>query len=1804
MGFSSYVSAFTSGIISKGDNIKIILAQPVPSAKPGHAVTNKLFTINPAVEGQAYWLDEQTVEFRPSGALESGSKYFCEFDLSSLLDVPSEYKKLEFEFVVLHQNLVVEHSGMRSRMIDGFSHQEFFGTVRTADIVNPDNLESCFSATQSGNDLDISWTHSGDRKTHHYNILEVKRSNNEGEVKFKWNGDVIGAPIRDAMTFRVPPIGEFTVLQITTEREPGLHFSIQFSDPLDSGQDLEGLVRLKSEKNIRVTASNNQIDVYPVETLSSQETIMVDASIESIDGGSLKNSYKKILYLNLEKPALELIGDGVIMPTDGKLNFPFKAINLKAVNLRILQVYEDNVSQFLQQNQLDDYSNLSRVGRVVYDDVVDLISTEAIDYGSWNNFQIDLNNYIDPQPGAIYSVQMAFERYQSLYPCGDTLDVVKPLQRTQFNFDKNSYYNPTSWYTGYARYNERDDPCTDSYYKYRSRHFARNVLASNLGIVAKESSGDNYNIVVTDLRTTNPLGNVKVEAFNFQHQLMISGSTNSDGFLNLETDGKPYLLVATYGKQKGYLKVDNGSELSLSVFDVGGTSVEKGVKGFIYGERGVWRPGDEMYLSFVLEDKENAIPEAHPVIMELYDPQGKLYSKKVSADGVSGMYAFDFKTKDNSPTGKWRAKAIVGNSTFTKYLKVETVKPNRLKIDLDLPKIISSANGFSTTLSADWLYGAPGAHLKNRVELSVSSMSTSFDGFEGFHFDDHSNRFYETNPIVVESQTFETGKSKLFFNWKSPESAPGMLKMRFNTKVFETGGDYSQDFTSCKFSPYKSYVGIKMPAGYNWRSAINTEEVTACAFAAVDANGNPIDKRVRVELYELRNSWWWEGNGEADLTRYINRSSAELKKTDYFTIKDGQGLYDLEFPKRDWGKHLLRIVDLESGHSSLVEFYADYPGWYNNMEGSTDAASMINIETDKEEYEVGEKATISIPSGGIGRTYITLEKGDKIIDQFWVDASGGNTKVTIPLTREMAPNFYVNAVSIQPHGQTDNSLPIRMYGVVPVKVTDPKTHLTPVIETPLEVRPESEFEITVSEEDGKEMAYTLAVVDEGLLSLTRYKTPNPWYSFYSKEALGVKSWDMYKYVMSAETGKMAALLAVGGDEDLANKEDAKANRFQSVVQYLGPFKLDANDSKSHTVKIPNYIGSVRVMVVAADDGAYGSSDEDVLVKKPLMVLSTLPRILGPSEKVSIPVNVISMSDDIKNVNVKVITNDLLVPVSGTEKTIDFESQGEKTVYFNYDVSDKLGVARFKVEVSSGNETAFEELEIQVRPSNPEIDVVESSIVMENGEWNHSYESFGLEGTNEASLLISRFPDISLNKNLNYLIRYPHGCIEQTTSAAFPQLVLGSFIQLTDEQKAKTNTNVQKAIDKLISFQQPDGGFSYWPGGDDFSEWGTNYAGHFMVEAKNAGYELPAGMYDSWVKFQKKSASEWNRNQYLSWGRYRGDLSQAYRLYTLALAGSPDVGSMNRLKNEGELSSLAAWKLASAYAVIGRKNAASELMEKVVEFTSYREMGYCYGSDVRDRAIVLETLIYMEKYDEAGKLVEEIANELSTGWHSTQTIAYSLIAIEKLLGDVTGDVFEFSYTINGSSVEVSSEHPIYTHTIEESDIDAGTISINNYGNQPLFVNYTQSGIPSENTLMSSQKGLQMTVEYVDIDGNLLTIDKLQQGQDFKAIVTVTHPGRRSDYKEIALNQIFPSGWQILNSRVSNDYTATSNVDFQDIRDDRVLSYFSLDRFESKRIEISLNATFLGEYYLPAIYCAPMYDESVSATIAGQWIEVIK
>jgi len=295
---------------------------------------------------------------------------------------------------------------------------------------------------------------------------------------------------------------------------------------------------------------------------------------------------------------------------------------------------------------------------------------------------------------------------------------------------------------------------------------------------------------------------------------------------------------------------------------------------------------------------------------------------------------------------------------------------------------------------------------------------------------------------------------------------------------------------------------------------------------------------------------------------------------------------------------------------------------------------------------------------------------------------------------------------------------------------------------------------------------------------------------------------------------------------------------------------------------------------------------------------------------------------------------------------------------------------------------------------------------------------------------------------------------------------------------------------------------------------------------------------------------------------------------------------------------------AAYAIIGRENAAKELAQRDYIVASYRDMGYSYGSSLRDQAMILETMIYLKDNVKAGELVLDIASDLNKGWHSTQTRAYALLAIGKSIGSGSGSKdINCAVTINGKTQQLNSKLPMYQIEIDAKDLRSGSVGVKNSSDRPLFVSFVQAGIPTENKIVSAEKDLHMTVEYMDMQGSPIDVSRLTQGQDFKAIVKVTHPGIRKAYQEVALNQIFPSGWQIINSRVTDDSQSNSQLDYQDFRDDRVYSYFNLDARETVKVEVLLNATFLGRFYQPAVFCAPMYDERISSIKAGGWVEVV-
>ena len=1371
-------------------------------------------------------------------------------------------------------------------------------------------------------------------------------------------------------------------------------------------------------------------------------------------------------------------------------------------------------------------------------------------------------------------------------------------------------WHDSHYYPRGHRWSEQDNPCNTSYY-YGRRFVSRNIFASDLGIIAKGGNDKSITFAVSNLLTAEPEASVELEIYNYQKQLMARSKTGKDGLAKVQLDRKPFLLVAKKGNHRGYLRLDDGSSLSLSNFDVGGQVVQKGIKGYLYGERGVWRPGDKLYLTFVLEDSEKLLPVNHPVIFELINPQGKTVSQKVSTRGVNGFYSFVTPTDSEAPTGNWSARIKVGGATFTKTIKIETVKPNRLKIKLDFESEVlkSSSTNQKANMEVKWLHGAIARDLKSNISLRLVPTKTVFKGYNKYIFDDPSKDFYADEQVIFDGKVDQDGKAVVSLDLKGNKSAPGMLNANFITRVFEKGGDFSIDMQRVKFAPYQSFVGIKMPESERgWYLTDTDHEVE---IASVNSDGAPVDrKNLDVKVYKINWRWWWDA-GEENLASYISRSSTRIVSHQKVSTKQGKAKIKLNIEYNDWndyGRYLIRVTDPVSGHSTGETAY--FSKWYGRTpEGMPGNASMLSFTSDKDKYRVGEKATVTIPSSKSGKALVSIETGAKVLQAFWVDTKSKESEFSFDITSEMAPNAYVSVSLVQPHAQTENDLPIRMYGVIPILVEDPNTRLSPVIKMPDVLEPEKEFELTVSEKDGKAMTYTLAVVDDGLLDLTRFKTPNPWNTFYAREALGVKTWDMYDMVMGAFGARLEKAFAIGGDEDAGNKKQVKANRFKPVVMFYGPYTLYAGDSKLHKITMPNYVGSVRTMVVAGDKGAYGSAEKTTQVRKPLMILATLPRVLGPAESVKLPVTVFAMDPKIKNVKVRIEPNKFLISEGGLEKSIVFEKTGEQVIDFDLKVASKLGIAKVKVYAESGNVKTTYEIELDVRNPNPRVVNVNDTLLKAGESWANVLNLPGMNGTNKGVLELSSIPPIDFGRRLEYLIGYPHGCIEQTTSSVFPQLFLDKVVTLDAEQKVRITKNVQAGLNRLLSFQMPNGGFSYWPGGDYGSDWGTSYAGHFMLKAQEMGYTLPIGLKSAWLRYQKSAAKSWESSSYRGGVYYsRHDLLQAYRLYTLAEAEIPDLASMNRMREQSKFSLAAKWRLAAAYRLIGQTEVAEKLIENLgVEVKAYREHSGSFGSDTRDRAMILETLSLLDKKTEAFPLVQKLSAELSSNsWMSTQTTAFCLIGMAEFAGRGDSKELSISYSLNGGEIqELSSNNPIIQIPLDLSSAKP-KVNVSNLSDGVLYARVSISGIPETGDKTVAEENLKMRISYKDMQGNSIDVKSLQQGTDFRVDVRIENPGVMDDYEQIALTQIFPSGWEIVNTRFGDvDEVVKSDVPtYQDIRDDRVYTYFDLDRNKSKTFSITMNAAYVGKYYLPTVNCEAMYDDRIHARKPGQWVEVVK
>ena len=1747
----------------------------------------KVFRFRPSIKGSAHYTDSgRVIVFTPEqGALKQGKQYNCRVRLSTLAGVDS-LKDFSFDFFVekresrfseLHVSIDpnnVEQVVVSGKMLFSSEPSEQSTDASLIDC-GVDGVQSTIQSTDNS-------------QCHSFTIKGIKRKADNFTMQIKYNprGEFSIA----TSSVVIPGLSEFKLLSAERCEAAQPYINLEFSSPLTAEQELVGLITIDEVNDVRIERCGTNVKVYyPVNGLTDI-VLRISELIRTNDGRTLQGDIEQHFEQEVIAPAIEVPISGTILPDGSNLTFPFRAVNLAAVDVEVVKIYTDNVMTFLQENEVDGTYELRRVGRLIYKQTVRLDKDESLNLHQWHNFSIDLKNLFREERGAIYNIRLSFRKAYSLYDkakIGD-IDIISGVTKADKNeWDKDYPYifreaADCNWHD--YKWCESDDPSKDSYYMSTEHMPEYNLMASNIGLIVKRADSDKLWCTVSDLMTAKAIGGVRVTAYNYQMCEIGSAYTNEQGFADFVVDGKPFVVTASNGSSITYLKINGGHELFTSRFDVGGKKISQDVKGFVYGERGVWRPGDDVFLTLVVEDKQKALPKNHPVTMELYTPQEQLYDRQTLTQSVDGIYVFKTATADDAPTGRWDARFKVGGQTFRHAVRVETIKPNRLKINITSPEVLHSGKSATVGIESHWLTGPVASGLEANVEMSLYNNPQPFERYNDYVFSNPLYTYSHSKHEVFACKLDSLGKGAKNYTLPIAKNAPGIMQANLIARVTEAGGDESLTSHSVRYSPYVSYVGVNLQ---------NKEFETDCDLrfpvVSLDAKGKIVERTLTYKIYHLDWSWWWEGSAN-DLSKYVQSTTAEVVASGRVETKQGKGEITFRVNYPLWGKHLVYVEDSISKHASGGVVYIDWPDWRGHS-GKSDptAATMLSFSLDKHNYEVGEYATVYLPQSAGGRALLSIENGSRVISRKWVQTSTDKeTAHRILITKEMTPNFYVHATLLQPHAQIVNDLPIRMYGVEGAEVIDRRTILHPIIDVPDEILPQREFTIKVRERDGKPMSYTLAIVDEGLLDITAFKTPQPWPAMNQREALGVKTWDMYEDVIGAYTGKFTSILSIGGDEAL-RRAAGKEKRFNPVVKFLGPFTLNKG-TKIHKITLPMYVGSVRVMVVAAKDGLYGNADKTVTVRSPLMLLATMPRQLSCGDRINMPINVFAMEEGVKDVQVTVNVEGPLSVVNVRSKKLTFSKPSEKLVDFEL-ACDNVRVGQAKVEITAvgGGQTATETIYINVR--NPLPNIVSSQSVTLAGSKEHRFDCSEFEN-GKAQLTLATMPTIDFGGTFSFVDNYAHYCTEQFSARAMYMLYARKF--LGTEERLRAEKALPTILKTIASRQLASGGFVYWPGSNESHDWVTSMVGEVLTEARRQGFAVSNQCYDRWKEYQNGATRRYRHST-----TNANDLMQAYRLYTLVLAGEQPTAAMNKLRESKSISQQALLRLAATYALSGRSDVSAKLLEKVDSTPAINGAYETFWSPLRDKAMALEAWLLAGNKVKAFDLARDVANSFSATNASTQEVAFVSVAMSRMGDMIGGNTTQVAISDAKNSTKIISN----LRGVQQFNVTPqnGYVKVENQGTEEVSLTLMLKRKPTADEVVKAElNGVTVNVQYTDLVGNTISIERIEQGDEFLARIEVNKVGESS--QSMALTYAVPSGWEIWNERLVGNSDAVAT--YTDIRDERVSWYFSAEQGKSKNFTVRLRAAYSGVFILPPTVCEDMYNPVCRANTQSSKTSVVR
>ncbi|MEJ2636359.1 MAG: MG2 domain-containing protein, partial [Calditrichia bacterium] len=1102
------VSAVTSGIISPDSPIKVRFVDPVVGDNlAGASLTKQVFSFSPHLDGITKWEDTRTLVFQPNQPLSMRAKYIGQLDMNLLLPASKDKKlqPLEIAFEVSGREVSTVSGDFEP--VNGNRPDEviYQGSVSFTQPADSENVKKAVKLTMDGKTVPLTIHARPGNETFSFASQVIKRNDKRMQLSFSILKGPLDLSANYHKAISLEPLQEMKVTGIVNKElgnEPVIQ--IDFSDDLDPEQNLSGLIGIDPPQAINLKISGKTVYVMGKFSNGENHKILVHPGIRSKWGTKTRQETSKEIAFEDIKPQIKFVSGGAFLPTSNQDKIAFQTVNLQRVHLEIMKVFDSNVGQFLQSQKLSSGEDrneafpdweMRRVGINIVNDTLEIGDTR----NEWLQSELDLRKILENDEKGLYIITLEFQKKDILYHFRED-DESESNRRYGYYYGENYYSNPAS----------------PGYY-YRHGRIYKAVILSDIGLSYLQGYRQHI-VYATNISDAKPMPGIDIQLRTYQNQIIARQTTDGDGKAVFEDISQDVFYVQ--GKKDGQRSIVKLNEMSwnMSAFDVGGAELPPGgTRAFIYTERGVYRPGDTLHISLIARNEDNTFPENHPVTLKIYNPKNQLVFEKTGKTAKDGFYTFEFSTAPEDMTGNYKAEFLVGTQIFYHTLKIETVVPYRLKVTLEprKKKLEPDDKLLDINLTAAYLFGNPAAGLRAEVTVKLDNLDQHFSHYPGYTFSNQAMEYKPVESTIFDGDLNMEGKANIVWQLPSFKNVPSAIQARVNARVYEKGGRATESDIDIPIDTYNYYVGLEKPKfkyGY-----VEVGSPVTVNTILVNTGGEAVaGQSLEYRIYKNNRYWWWEYGSLQDYhLRYKSDSNTEL--VDKGTIVSQPTPAAIKFKPQDRGQYLIEVqAENGSGHTAGFFFNAYY--WGESPGGKE--AGAITLKSDKQEYHPGEVAVVTFPTPKEGSILVGVEKASRIISTRWMKPAQNKseTRVEIPVTAEMLPTAYVTVSIIQPHSQTLNDRPIRMYGAIPLNVVEANTRQEIQIKTADELKSGKPFDVEIQTADQKPTQFTIAVVDEGLLALTDFRTPDPWNEFFKKLRLGVKIYDLFSEVIGANKG--------------------------------------------------------------------------------------------------------------------------------------------------------------------------------------------------------------------------------------------------------------------------------------------------------------------------------------------------------------------------------------------------------------------------------------------------------------------------------------------------------------------------------------------------------------------------------------------------------------------------------------------------------------------------------------------------------------